>query len=73
MTMNEYAKSRGLTVPLIAQKLGVSRQAVAQYGNGYVPTAKVLEKTAHAMTELGAPTTVVDLVAALYEKKEREC
>lgn len=66
MTMNEYAKNRGLTVRLISQKLGVSRQAVAKYGDGHVPTAKVLEKIARGMTELGAPTTVVDLVAALY-------
>ena len=68
MTMNEYVKNRGLTVKLIAQKLRVSRQAVAKYGDGHVPTAKVLEKIARAMTELGAPTTVVDLVAALYSK-----
>ena len=72
MTINEYVKSRGLTVRLIAQKLGVSRQAVAQYGNGHVPTARVLEKIARAMTELGASTTVVNLVAVLYEKKEQE-
>ncbi len=67
MTMNEYAKRRGLTVRLISQKMSVSRQAVEQYGKQYMPTVKVLEKTAKAMTELGAPTTVVDLVAALYE------
>lgn len=67
MTMKEYAKSRGLRIVTISQKLCVSRQAVAQYGNGHVPTVKVLQKIANAMTELGAPTTVVDLVAALYE------
>ena len=68
MTMNEYAKSRGLTGALIAQKLGKSRQAIARYGaDEYRPTVTTLEKIAKAMTELGAPTTVVDLVAALYE------
>lgn len=67
MTMNEYAKSRGLTVRLISQKMSVSRQAVEQYGKQHMPTVKVLEKIAKAMTELGAPTTVVDLVAVLYE------
>lgn len=72
MTMNEYAKSRGLTVQLIAQKLGVSRQCVSQYGDERKPTVTTLEKVARAMTELGASTTVVDLVAALYKNKERE-
>ncbi len=72
MTMSEYAKSRGLTVKIISQKLGVSRQAVSLYGKGHLPTTKVLEKIARAMTELGAPTTVVDLVAALYEEGEKE-
>ena len=72
MTMNEYAKSRGLTISLIAQKMGVSKQAVSLYGIKFVPTAKTLERTAKAMTELGAPTTVVDLFAALYPKEEVE-
>lgn len=67
MTMNEYAKSRGLTGQLIARKLGMSRQAISRYGaDGYQPTLTTLEKVARAMTELGAQTTVVDLVAALY-------
>ena len=72
MTMNEYAKSRGLTISLIAQKMGVSKQAVSLYGIKFVPTAKTLERTAKAMTELGAPTTVVDLFAALYPKEDVE-
>ena len=72
MTMNEYAKSRGLTISLIAQKMGVSKQAVSLYGIKFVPTAKTLERTAKAMTELGAPTTVVDLFAALYPKEDIE-
>lgn len=72
MTMNEYAKSRGLTISLIAQKMGVSKQAVSLYGIKFVPTAKTLERTAKAMTELGAPTTVVDLFAVLYPKEEVE-
>lgn len=72
MTMSEYAKSRGLTITLIAQKIGVSRQAVSLYGIKFVPTARTLEKIAKGMTELGAPTTVVDLVAALYPKEEVE-
>ena len=69
MTMKEYAKSRGLTVQLIAQKVGVSRQCVSQYGDARKPTVTTLEKVAKAMTELGAPTTVVDLVAALYKQE----
>ena len=73
MKMSEYAKSRGLTISLIYQKMGVSKQAVSLYGVKNVPTTKTLEKTAKAMTELGAPTTVVDLFAALYtDKKEAD-
>ncbi len=67
MTMNEYAKSRGLRAALIAQKLGVTRQCIEQYGDVRKPTVTTLEKIARAMTELGAKTTVVDLVAALYK------
>ncbi len=70
MTMNEYAKSRGLRASLIAQKLGVTRQCIEQYGDERKPTVTTLEKIARAMTELGAETTVVDLVKALYEKEE---
>lgn len=69
MTMTEYAKSRGLRVSLIAQKMCVSRQCIAQYGKERSPTVTTLERVAKTMTELGAPTTVVDLVAALYEDK----
>lgn len=68
MTMNEYAKSRGLTIALIAQKMGVTRQALEQYGKVFTPTARTLDRIASAMTDLGAPTTVVDLVAALYQE-----
>lgn len=67
MTMDEYARSRNLLVPLIAQKMGVTRQAVHDLGVSHAPTLRTLEKVSKAMTELGAPTTVVDLVAALYE------
>ena len=69
MKMSKYAKSRGLNASLIAQKLGISRQAVCQFGDIRNPTVTTLEKVAKAMTELGAPTTVVDLVAAIYEDK----
>lgn len=69
MTIHEYAKSRGLSVRIIAQKIGVTRQAISRYGNDeYKPTVKTLEKVAKAMTELGAPTSVVDLMVALYGK-----
>lgn len=72
MTMNEYAKIRGLRAAHISQKIGITRQALEQYGKVYMPTVKSLEKVANAMTELGAPTTVVDLVVALYENKRKE-
>lgn len=66
MTMYEYLKRRGLMVKTVAQHLGVSSQAISQMGIRATPTAKTLRKVAAAMTELGAPTTVVDLTAALY-------
>lgn len=66
MTMCEYLKRRGLMVKTVAQHLGVSTQAISKLGINYTPTAKTLRKVAAAMTELGAPTTVVDLTAALY-------
>lgn len=69
MTIEKYIKSRGLTTRLVAQKAGVRRQAIHQYGTKFTPTARTLEKIAKAMTELGAETKVVDLVEVLYDKK----
>lgn len=63
MTLNDYLKSQGLTVRLIAQQMGVSRQAINKYGKGSTPSAKTLRKIAEAMTALGVATTVVDLVS----------
>lgn len=68
MTIEKYIKSRGLTTKLVAQKMGVTRQTIGQYGTKFTPTAKTLDKLAKAMTELGAETKVVDLVKVLYEK-----
>lgn len=68
MTIEKYIKSRGLTAKLVAQKAGITRQAVQQYGTKFTPTAKTLERLAKAMTELGAETKVVDLVKVLYDK-----
>lgn len=67
MTIEQYIKSRGLTTKLVAQKIGVSRQALNQYGTRFTPTAKTLDKIAKAMTELGADTKVVDIVQVLYK------
>ena len=72
MTIEEYIKSRGLITSVVAQKMGVTRQAIQQYGTKFTPTAKTLEKIAKAMTELGAETKVVDLVQVLYPKKWEE-
>lgn len=68
MTIEKYIKSRGLTAKLVAQKMGVKRQTINQYGTKFTPTARTLEKLAKAMTELGAETKVVDLVKVLYAK-----
>lgn len=62
MTIEEYIKSRGLTIRVVAQKMGVTRQAIQQYGIKFTPTARTLEKIAKAMTALGAETKVVDLI-----------
>lgn len=68
MTVKEYIVKRGLSVRLVAQKMGVKRQAVEKYGKEYSPTEKTLTKIATAMTALGAPTTVLDLFTATHER-----
>lgn len=68
-TMTKYITERGLTTKLVAQKAGVTRQAIQQYGTKFTPTARTLEKLAKAMTELGAETKVLDLVRVLYDKE----
>lgn len=66
MTISDYIRSKGLTVRLVAQKMGVRRQAIENYGRQFNPTEKTLTKVAKAMTELGAPTTVVDIFKATH-------
>lgn len=66
MTITEYIYSRGLTVTIVAQQMGVRKQAVQGYGKKYNPTVKTLNNVAMAMTALGAPTTVADICGALY-------
>ncbi len=70
MTMHEYIESRGLTTRLVAQKMDVSRQALEHYGKKFQPTAKTLSRVAEAMTELGAPTTVLDIFKAIHAPKD---
>ena len=60
--MARYIKSHGLTLTEVAAKAGVTRQALAQYGDDFSPTVKTLAKVAKAMTELGVPTTTAELV-----------
>lgn len=67
MTIEKYIRSRGLTTRLVAQKMGVTRQAIQRYGTKFTPTARTLDKLAKTMTELGAETKVVDLVKVLYD------
>jgi len=67
LTIEKYIKSRGLTTKLVAQKMGVTRQAIQRYGTKFTPTARTLDKLAKVMTELGAETKVVDLVKVLYD------
>jgi|GEM_PF-4293893 len=67
--LTHYIKERGLYPALVAAQMGVRRQALANYGKRFTPTANTLKKIAMAMTELGAPTTVKDLVS-LFDKYE---
>lgn len=70
MTFKEYVKARGLTLKLVAQKAGMTRQAVDNCGKKFTPTVRTLQKLAEAMTALGAETKVVDLVPIFYNSKE---
>lgn len=72
MTIGDYIRSKGLSVQLVAQKMGVRRQAVEKYGKEYSPTEKTLTKVATAMTALGAPTTVVDLFQATHHSADAQ-
>lgn len=58
-----HIKSKVLTLTAVAEKAGIKRQALAQYGETFSPTLKSLTKVAKAMTALGVPTTVNDLVS----------
>ena len=66
MTMTEYIHSRGLKASWVAQECKMTRQCVEQIGKLYNPTVRTMKRIANAMTELGAPTTVVDITQALY-------
>lgn len=66
ISISDYIRVRGLTVRLVAQKMGVRRQAIDNYGRLFNPTTKTLEKVATAMTALGAPTTVIDILKATH-------
>lgn len=66
MSISNYIRSKGLTVQLVAQKMGVRRQAIDNYGRLFNPTEKTLTKVATAMTALGVPTTVVDIFTATH-------
>lgn len=62
MTLEEYIKNKGLTSKIVYQQMGVSRQAFERYNKGHAPTARTQARIAKAMTELGVPTTVVDIM-----------
>lgn len=62
MSFVEFVKTKGLTAALVAEQMGVSRQAFCQYGVDFIPTLTTCKKIVKAMNELGAKVTVVDLV-----------
>ena len=66
----KYIKRHGLTLSAVAEKAGITRQALAQYGQTFGPTVTTLRKVAEAMTALGVPTKVTDLVEVLYNYNE---
>lgn len=66
----KYIKSHGLTLSAVAEKAGITRQALANYGVNFSPSVNTLKKVADAMTALGAPTKVTDLVEVLYNYNE---
>lgn len=68
MTLREYIIDRGLTPGIMAQTMGVSRQQISKWNQSNMPTVKTLKKLADTMTELGAPTTVLDIFTAVYNK-----
>ena len=68
MQISEFIKSKGLSATIVAQAIGVSRQAVSNYGRKNKPTYKTLKKIADAMTGMGVPTTVVEIFAAIEEE-----
>lgn len=68
MKIGEYFRSRGLSTKLMAQKLGVTRQALEQYTNGkHKPNYRTVEKIAVAMTEMGVETTIADIYGAICD------
>lgn len=66
----KYIKRHGLTLSAVAAKAGITRQALANYGTTFSPSVNTLKKVADAMTALGAPTKVTDLVEVLYNYNE---
>lgn len=68
MQISEFIKSKGLSAKIVAQALGVSRQAISEYGRKAKPTYNTLKKIADAMTDMGVPTTVVEIFTAIDEE-----
>ena len=68
----KYIKQHGLTLSSVAQKAGITRQALAKYGETFSPTMNTLRKVAAAMTALDVPTKVTDLVEVLYKNDTPE-
>ena len=70
MYLSDYITKKGLSVQLVAQACGTSRQNIYKIGRKCSPTYNTLKKIADAMTEMGVPTTVVELYAAMSGEKE---
>ena len=73
MSLKDFVNKKGLKMSTLAQQMGISRQALDNYGTrGYYPTVKTLKKISQALTDLGAATTVVELVASVYDTDHAE-
>ena len=70
MTLQEFLKEKGLRPAHVAQKIGVSLEAIEKYGRGHNPFVSTMEKVAQAMTELGVPTKAIDIIRALHPETE---
>lgn len=70
MRLYDYISEKGLSPRLVAQALGISKQTLNKYGRDSEPTLATLKKISIAMTDMGVPTTVIELYSAISGEKK---